>query len=104
MRAVNQQHPGPAGLQMNLDDDAACNTGAVDSSARISSHSCDSLPPPALEPVGSSAMPLQHASINVVCTSDQLTQIMGAVVGIAGSITLKLENRNGTSTMTGQTN
>ena len=89
---------------MNLEDDVACNAGAVELPARNSSHSCDNPSPPVLEMVGSSVTPLQHASINVVCTSDQLTQIMGAVVGIAGSITLKLENRNGTSNMISQTN
>ncbi|KKK20309.1 hypothetical protein P175DRAFT_0558624 [Aspergillus ochraceoroseus IBT 24754] len=63
--------------------------------------SLESLPPcdpacqplTALEPSEIPSQPLQHASINVVCTSQQLSHIMGAVVGIANSVTLKLEHR-----------
>lgn len=38
--------------------------------------------------------PLQHVSIDVVCTPQQLSQIMGTLVGTTSSVTLKVENMN----------
>jgi hypothetical protein len=35
----------------------------------------------------------QHASISVICTPDQLSRIMTAVMSITHSVTVKVENR-----------